>query len=162
MSKLYSSHPSSSSEAVRVYSPPSRQTNHHVVLLECPKEFFQGPVVGTPLGKALDNLKMSKAVPEGLKPQECEHGSSRVKLPIPYIPEKDDLNEAGEPAPPSSSPYQPRWSYGCPCGHAVPQKSTSCTTSKQVLPSRQRAYRRPTRSLFGPRRSATRSSRKRY
>ncbi len=39
---------------------------------------------------------MSKAVPVGLKPQECEHGSGRVKLPIPYIPEKDDLNEAGE------------------------------------------------------------------
>ncbi len=39
---------------------------------------------------------MSKAVPEGLKPQECEHGSIRVILPIPYIAEKDDLNEAVE------------------------------------------------------------------
>ena len=39
---------------------------------------------------------MSKAVPEGLKPQECERGSGRVRPPIPYIPEKDDLNDAGE------------------------------------------------------------------
>ena len=39
---------------------------------------------------------MSKVVPEGLKPQECERGSGRVRPPIPYIPEKDDLNEAGE------------------------------------------------------------------
>jgi hypothetical protein len=39
---------------------------------------------------------MSKAVPDGLKPQECEQGSSRVKLPILYIPEKDELQEAVE------------------------------------------------------------------
>ncbi len=39
---------------------------------------------------------MSKAVPKGLKPQECERGSSGVKPPIPYIPEKDDLQEAIE------------------------------------------------------------------
>eukprot|EP00804_Cyclotella_cryptica_P026801 CCRYP_007988-RA/>CCRYP_007988-RA protein AED:0.44 eAED:0.44 QI:0/-1/0/1/-1/1/1/0/124 len=39
---------------------------------------------------------MSKAVPDGLKPQECERGSGRVKPPIPYIPEKDDLQEAVE------------------------------------------------------------------
>eukprot|EP00804_Cyclotella_cryptica_P007830 CCRYP_001409-RA/>CCRYP_001409-RA protein AED:0.37 eAED:0.37 QI:0/-1/0/1/-1/1/1/0/116 len=39
---------------------------------------------------------MSKAVPDGLKPQECESGSGRVKSPIPYIPEKDDLQEAVE------------------------------------------------------------------
>ena len=39
---------------------------------------------------------MNKAVPEGLNPQECERRSGRVKPPIPYIPEKDDLNEAVE------------------------------------------------------------------
>ena len=72
--------------------------NHHVVLLECAKKFFQGPVCWDPLGKALENLKMSKAFPEGLKPQECERGSGRARPPIPYIPEKDDLNEAGESA----------------------------------------------------------------
>jgi hypothetical protein len=39
---------------------------------------------------------MSKAVPDGLKPQEGERGSGLVKLPIPYILEKDDLQEAVE------------------------------------------------------------------
>ncbi len=57
---------------------------------------FNALFVGTPLGKALKNLKMSKVVPEGLKPQECERGSGRVRPPIPYIPEKDDLSEAVE------------------------------------------------------------------
>ncbi len=51
-SKLYSSHPSSSSKAVRIYFPPSRQTNHHVVLHECPEEFFQGPVCWDPSRKS--------------------------------------------------------------------------------------------------------------
>ena len=46
------SHPSSSSEAVRDYSPPSRQTNHHVVSLECAKKFFQGPVCWDPSWKS--------------------------------------------------------------------------------------------------------------
>jgi hypothetical protein len=73
---------------VSVYTPPSRQTNHHVFLYKCPKDFFQPLLVGTPLGRALENFKMGKAIPEGLKPQECEHRSGQVKLPIPYIPEK--------------------------------------------------------------------------
>ena len=64
--------------------------------MSAPKSSFKALFVGTPLGKALENLKMSKAVLERLKPQECERGSGRVKPPIPYIPEKDDLNEAGE------------------------------------------------------------------
>jgi hypothetical protein len=54
--------------------------------------------VGTPLGIALGNLKMSKTVPDELKSQECERGSGREKLPIPYIPEKDELQEAVETA----------------------------------------------------------------
>jgi hypothetical protein len=39
---------------------------------------------------------MSKAVLDGLMPQECERGSGRVKWPIPYIPEKGELQEAVE------------------------------------------------------------------
>jgi len=64
--------------------------------MSAPKSFFKTLFVGTPLRRALKIIKMSKAVPEGLKPQECECGSSRVKPPIPYIPEKDDLQEAVE------------------------------------------------------------------
>ncbi len=54
--------------------------------------------VGTPVGKALRNLKTSKAFLDGLKSLECERASGRVKLPIPYIPEKDELQEAVETA----------------------------------------------------------------
>jgi hypothetical protein len=39
---------------------------------------------------------MSKAVPDGNKPQEWEWGSGRVKPPIPYIPEKDEIQQAVE------------------------------------------------------------------
>ena len=119
-----------------------------------PKSSFKSLFVWTPLGKALENLKMSKAVQEGLKPQECEHGSGWVKPPIPYIPEKDDLNETGESSATIKLTLPTRWSYGCLCGHVVPQKSSLCTSSKQSLPLRQRAYRRSTRSLFRPRRDA--------
>ena len=86
-----------------------------------PKSSFKALFVGTPLGKALEYLKMSKAVPEGLKPQECERGSGRVKPPIPYIPEKDDLSEAGESSatiklmlPTKVELRVPVWSRGTP------------------------------------------------
>ena len=39
-------------------------------------------------------MTLIKAVPGGLKPQECEHGSICDKLPIPYIQEKDEPQEA--------------------------------------------------------------------
>jgi hypothetical protein len=58
-----------------------------------PKSFYKTLFVGTPLGEALKNLKMSKAVPDGLKPQECKRGSGHVKWLIPYIPEKDELKK---------------------------------------------------------------------
>jgi hypothetical protein len=35
-----------------------------------------------------------KVAPEGLKPQECERNSGRSKPPIPYIPEKNVIQEA--------------------------------------------------------------------
>ena len=35
-----------------------------------------------------------KVAPEGLKPQECERNAGRSKPPIPYIPEKDVIQEA--------------------------------------------------------------------
>jgi hypothetical protein len=38
-----------------------------------------------------------KVAPEGLKPQECERNAGRSKPPIPYIPEKDVIQEAVDP-----------------------------------------------------------------
>jgi hypothetical protein len=73
---------------------PSRPTRIKLHKLEAPKSFFKAIFIGTPLGKALKRMTLSKAVPDGLKPQECEQGSCHAKLPIPYIPEKGKLQEA--------------------------------------------------------------------
>ena len=59
-----------------------------------PKSFYMALFIGTSLGEALKDLNMSYAVLDRLKPQECKRGSSRVKPPIPFIPEKDKLQEA--------------------------------------------------------------------
>ena len=48
------------------------------------------------MGETLKKMTLSKSAPEGLKPQECECGSGHNKPPIPYIPEKDKLQEAVE------------------------------------------------------------------
>jgi hypothetical protein len=39
-------------------------------------------------------MSHAKVAPEGLKPQECERNSGRSRPPIPYIPEKDSIQEA--------------------------------------------------------------------
>ena len=41
-------------------------------------------------------MMLSKADLDGLKPQECKQGSGHAKQPIPYIPEKNELQEAVE------------------------------------------------------------------
>ena len=38
-------------------------------------------------------MSHAKLAPEGLKPQECERNAGRSRPPIPYIPEKDVLQE---------------------------------------------------------------------
>ena len=84
---------SSSREAVRYYAQAGTKTNHHGALSRCPAEFLQGFVCWDP---SRYSTKMSKAVLDRLKPQECKRGSRQVKPPIPYIPEKDELQEAVE------------------------------------------------------------------
>ncbi len=37
-----------------------------------------------------------KVAPEGLEPQECERDMGRSEPPIPYIPKKDVIQEAGD------------------------------------------------------------------
>ena len=39
-----------------------------------------------------------KVAPDELKPQECERNAGRSKPPIPYIPEKDVIQEAVDPS----------------------------------------------------------------
>jgi hypothetical protein len=38
-------------------------------------------------------MSLAKFVPGGLKPQECQRTKLREPLPIPYIPEKDEVQE---------------------------------------------------------------------
>ncbi len=48
------------------------------------------------MGSLAIRMSHVKVAPEGLKPQECESNAGRSKPPIPYIPGKDDLQEAVE------------------------------------------------------------------
>jgi hypothetical protein len=38
-------------------------------------------------------MSLAKSVPEGLKPQECKCTKLCEPLPVPYIPEKDEVQE---------------------------------------------------------------------
>ena len=105
---------------------------------------------------------MSKAVPDGLKPQECEQGSGRVKPPIPYIPEKDELQEAVESTasikltlPTKVEPRVSVWSSGTP-------EKLVMHVQQVIAAVRAKGLQRTRRSLFGPRRSAKRNSRRWY
>ena len=55
---------------------------------------FRALFIRTPLGTVLKRMMLSKAVLDRLKPQECKQGSGCTKPPIPYIPAKDELQEA--------------------------------------------------------------------
>ncbi len=50
--------------------------------------------LGTKLGQALQVMSTSKAVPEGLKNQECEKRNRKKCPPIPYVPVVDEVQEA--------------------------------------------------------------------
>ncbi len=59
-----------------------------------PKSFYKSLFLGTRLGSLATRMSHAKVAPEGLKHQECKTNAGRSKPPIPYIPEKDDLQEA--------------------------------------------------------------------
>jgi hypothetical protein len=55
---------------------------------------FKKLIVSTPnLLRGLRTMSLMKSVPEGLNPQECERTKLREPLPVPYIPEKDKVQE---------------------------------------------------------------------
>ncbi len=74
------------------------------------------------LGDTAARMSHTKVAPERLKPQECERNAGRSKPPIPYIPEKDDIQEAVDSSAntlKSTSPHKvelriPVWSKGTP------------------------------------------------
>jgi hypothetical protein len=38
-------------------------------------------------------MSLAKSVPEGLKPQECKRTKLHEPLPVPYVPDKDEVQE---------------------------------------------------------------------
>ena len=73
---------------------PLEQAEFVLACEQCPKEFFKALFIVTSLGAAATRMSHAKVAPEGLKPQECERNAGRSRPPIPYIPEKDVLQEA--------------------------------------------------------------------
>ena len=58
-----------------------------------PKSTFKALIVNSALRHKLTRMSNSKAVPEGLKDQECEKGSRARRPPIPYVPVIDPVQE---------------------------------------------------------------------
>ncbi len=66
----------------------------HVFFELCSRSSYKVLFQGTELGEALKRMLLSKAVPEGLKSVECEHGIGGKNSPIYYILEQDPIQEA--------------------------------------------------------------------
>ncbi len=58
------------------------------------KSFFKSFFLGTKLEQDLQVMSMSKAIPKGLKNQECKKGNRKKHPPIPYVPMVDEVQEA--------------------------------------------------------------------
>ena len=52
--------------------PPLPRLEELALFPKGPASFFKALIIGTNLGETLKKMTLSKAVPEGLKPQECE------------------------------------------------------------------------------------------
>ncbi len=75
-----------------VYFDRSRRQGFNPI--DCaPKSIFKSLFKGIRLGSLAIRMSHVKVVLERLEPQECERNAGRSKPPIPYIPEKDDLQE---------------------------------------------------------------------
>jgi hypothetical protein len=59
-----------------------------------PRSTFKKLTVSTPrLLRNLHTMSLAKAAPDGLKDCECEIMALRKRPPIPYVPEKDSVQE---------------------------------------------------------------------
>jgi hypothetical protein len=65
-----------------------------MVLKQPPISSFKKLIVSTPrLVQGLRTISLAKAVPEGIKGRECERFALRECPPVPYVPEKDPVQE---------------------------------------------------------------------
>ncbi len=61
-------------------------------LNQAPHSSFKKLIVSTPLLlQDLHTMSLSKSVPEGLKPRECEQTKLHEPPPVPYVPKKDEV-----------------------------------------------------------------------
>ena len=59
-----------------------------------PKSIFKDLFLGTCLGDISTRMSHVKVAPDSLKPRECERNVGRSRPLIPFIPEKDVIQEA--------------------------------------------------------------------
>ena len=70
------------------------KTSFQRFLSDPPRSFFKKLIVSTPrLLRNLHTMSLAKAAPDGLKDRECEKMVLRERPPIPYVPEKDSVQE---------------------------------------------------------------------
>ncbi len=70
------------------------RTSFQRILNETPGSPFKKLIVSMPnLLQGLGTMSLVKSVPKGLYPQECKCTKLREPPPVPYIPEKDKVQE---------------------------------------------------------------------
>jgi hypothetical protein len=70
------------------------RTSFQLFLNKTPCSLFKKLIASTPnLLQGLCTMSLAKSVPKGLNPQECKRTKLRKPPPVPYIPEKDKVQE---------------------------------------------------------------------
>jgi hypothetical protein len=70
------------------------RTSYQRFLNKMPCSPFKKLIISTPnLLQGLRTISLTKSVPEGLKPRECERTKLRKPPPVPYIPKKNKVQE---------------------------------------------------------------------
>jgi hypothetical protein len=74
---------------------PNARTKFQWFTSNPPLSPFKKLIVSTPrLLRSLYTMSLAKALPDGLKDHECEKSALCKRPPIPYVPEKDCVQEA--------------------------------------------------------------------
>jgi len=137
---------------------PLSQTSGNKTCERYTQELLQSSFISTHLGTALGRLNHSKAIPDGLKPQECEQNAGQSKPHIPCIPVKDVIQEALDTTTNTlklTLPHKvelrvPVWSQATP-------SSFWYTSSKSLIPSGRKVSIWPISLFLRKRRRASRS-----
>jgi hypothetical protein len=81
-------------EYVTTSFSPARTDLAVELLSDPPHSSFKKLIVLTPrLVQALCMMSIAKAVPEGIKDRECKRFTLQERPPVPYVPEKDPVQE---------------------------------------------------------------------